>query len=268
MVCLLGFLALAVVLAQIVALVLLAFAPVALVVGVFPGAGHDVFRGWLTRLGTAVFIKALYSLVIASSSPSRAALGQATASLGFLIAFGLQAVFFWAIFLYRKQITARLLGAAGAPLRRRPDPHRRAPRRRPRRPPVRRARPRSPAAARAESRAAGERARRRRRPSPRRAPAPERATQVAEHAATEPPPGPAGDRAGDDPRPPRPDPGRNGAARASADERNGSAPDERRSDRAGSGRSRPTRRPDSAAAARARRPGRLTRSGRRRPSRT
>ena len=40
-----------------------------------------------------------------------AALGAATASLGFLFAFGLQAVFFWAIFLYRKQITARLVAA-------------------------------------------------------------------------------------------------------------------------------------------------------------
>ena len=111
MVFLLGFLALAVVLAQIVALVLLAFAPVALVVGVFPGAGHDLFRSWLARLGTAVFIKAVYSLVIAVVTAVSAALGQATGSLGFLFAFGLQAVFFWAIFLYRKQLTARLVGA-------------------------------------------------------------------------------------------------------------------------------------------------------------
>jgi hypothetical protein len=111
MVCLLGFLALAVVLAQVVALVLLAFAPVALVVGVFPGAGHDVFRGWLTRLGTAVFIKAIYSLVIAVVVTVAAALGQATDQYGFLMAFGLQGVFFWAIFLYRKQITQRLTAA-------------------------------------------------------------------------------------------------------------------------------------------------------------
>ena len=111
MIFLLGFLSLAVVLAQIVALVLLAFAPVALVVGVFPGAGHDLFRTWLTRLATAVFIKALYSLVIAVVVTVSAALGSATASLGFLLAFGLQAVFFWALFLYRKQISARLVGA-------------------------------------------------------------------------------------------------------------------------------------------------------------
>jgi hypothetical protein len=110
-VALLGFLSLAVILAQIVALVLLGFAPVALVIGILPGSGHAVFRAWLSKLATAVFIKAVYSLVIAVVVTVAAALGQATASLGFLMAFGLQAVFFWAIFLYRKQITSRLLSA-------------------------------------------------------------------------------------------------------------------------------------------------------------
>jgi hypothetical protein len=108
---LLGFLALAVILAQVVALVLLGFAPVALVVGIFPGWGHDFFRGWLAKLATAVFIKALYSLVLAIVVAVSAALAGATDSLGFLFAFGLQTLFFWAIFLYRKQITARLVTA-------------------------------------------------------------------------------------------------------------------------------------------------------------
>jgi hypothetical protein len=110
-VALLGFLSLAVILAQIVALVLLGFAPVALVIGIFPGAGHAFFRGWLAKLATAIFIKALYSLVIAIIVAVSAALASATAELGFLLAFGLQAVFFWAIFLYRKQISARLVAA-------------------------------------------------------------------------------------------------------------------------------------------------------------
>lgn len=110
-VALLGFLALAVILAQVVALVLLGFAPVALVIGIFPGAGHAFFRGWLTKLATAIFIKALYSLVIAIVVAVSAALAASTGSLGFLFAFGLQATFFWAIFLYRKQITAQLVSA-------------------------------------------------------------------------------------------------------------------------------------------------------------
>ena len=110
-VALLGFLSLAVILAQVVALVLLGFAPVALVIGIFPGAGHAFFRGWLAKLATAIFIKALYSLVIAIVVAVSAALASATGELGFLLAFGLQAVFFWAIFLYRKQISARLVAA-------------------------------------------------------------------------------------------------------------------------------------------------------------
>ena len=108
---LLGFLSLAVILAQVVALVLLGFAPVALVIGIFPGAGHDFFRNWLAKLATAVFIKALYSLVIAIVVAVAAALQASTESLGFLFSFGLQAIFFWAIFVYRKQITARLVAA-------------------------------------------------------------------------------------------------------------------------------------------------------------
>src|SRR5215204_2972859 len=108
---LLGTLSLAVILAQVVALVLLGFAPVALVIGIFPGAGHDVFRGWLTKLATAIFIKALYSLIIALVVAVSAALTAATDSLGFLFAFGLQTLFFWALFVYRKQITARLVTA-------------------------------------------------------------------------------------------------------------------------------------------------------------
>ena len=108
---LLGFLSLAVILAQVVALVLLGFAPVALVIGIFPRAGHDFFRTWLGKLATAVFIKALYSLVIAIVVAVAAALASSTSSLGFLFAFGLQGIFFWAIFLYRRQITARLVAA-------------------------------------------------------------------------------------------------------------------------------------------------------------
>jgi hypothetical protein len=47
------------------------------------------------------------ALVVAVS----AALTAATGSLGFLFAFGLQTLFFWALFIYRKQITGRLVSA-------------------------------------------------------------------------------------------------------------------------------------------------------------
>jgi hypothetical protein len=108
---LLGFLSLAVILAQVIALVLLGFAPVVLIVGVFPGRGHDFFRTWLAKLASAIFIKALYSLVIAVVVAVAGALAAATGSLGFLFAFALQAIFYWALFLYRRQITSRLVTA-------------------------------------------------------------------------------------------------------------------------------------------------------------
>src|SRR4051794_2162997 len=108
---LLGFLSLAVILAQVLALVLLGFAPVALIIGIFPGAGHAFFRAWLSKLATAIFIKVLYSLVIAVVVAVSAALTAATDTLGFLFAFALQTIFFWAIFIYRKQITSRLVAA-------------------------------------------------------------------------------------------------------------------------------------------------------------
>lgn len=108
---LLGFLSFAVILAQVVALVLLGFAPVALIIGIFPGAGHAFFRSWVSKLATAIFIKVLYSLVIAVVVAVSAALTAATDSLGFLFAFALQTIFFWAIFIYRKQITNRLVSA-------------------------------------------------------------------------------------------------------------------------------------------------------------
>jgi hypothetical protein len=53
----------------------------------------------------------LYSLVLAIVVAVSAALAGATDSLGFLFAFGLQTIFFWAIFLYRKQLTGRLVSA-------------------------------------------------------------------------------------------------------------------------------------------------------------
>jgi hypothetical protein len=108
---LLGFLSLAVILVQVLALVLLAFAPVALVVGIFPGRGHDLFRSWLAKLGTAIVIKAIYSLVIAVVLAVSAALVASTGRLGFLFAFAIQTLFFWAIFVYRKQISGRLVAA-------------------------------------------------------------------------------------------------------------------------------------------------------------
>ena len=108
---LLGALSVAVILAQVMVLLLLAFAPVALVAGAYPGRGHDLFRGWLSRLAAFLLRKAIYSLILAVLLAVLAAVGDATAQLGWLMSFGLQAAFLWAVFLYRHQLTGQLVAA-------------------------------------------------------------------------------------------------------------------------------------------------------------
>lgn len=112
---LVGSLSVAVILAQVLVLLLLAFAPVALVVGVFPGRGHDFFRGWLARLAAFLLRKAIYSLILAVLLAVAAALQAASANLGWLLSFGLQAAFFWAVFLYRKELAGQLTTATAGP---------------------------------------------------------------------------------------------------------------------------------------------------------
>lgn len=105
---LLGALSVSVILAQVLVLLLLAFAPVALVVGVMPGRGHAFFLGWLSRLAGFLLRKAIYSLILAVLLAVGAAINDATSNLGWLMAFGLQGAFFWAVFLFRGQLTGQL----------------------------------------------------------------------------------------------------------------------------------------------------------------
>ena len=106
---LLGALSLAVILAQMIALLLLIFAPIALVVGIFPGYGHQLFKSWLAKIATALVAKAMYSLILAAVLTVASALMAATGKLQWLLAYGLVAAFYWAVFLYRRQIAAQLL---------------------------------------------------------------------------------------------------------------------------------------------------------------
>jgi hypothetical protein len=117
---LLGALSLGIVLAQVIALLLVAFAPVALIAGIFPGRGHDFFRAWIRRLVEAVLRKAIYSLLIAVILAVLSALFVATSALPWGVAFAFQSAFLWMLFLGRHQIASRLAparaeAAAGAP---------------------------------------------------------------------------------------------------------------------------------------------------------
>jgi hypothetical protein len=118
--CLLGALSLGVILAQVLLLLLLAFAPVALVAAAIPGRGHAFFRGWLEKLAGYLLRKAAYSLVLAVLLAVNGAIAEATSAMGWLMSFGLQALFFWAVFLQRRALTEGLVGIAtgpGAPAR-------------------------------------------------------------------------------------------------------------------------------------------------------
>jgi hypothetical protein len=108
---LVGALAVGVILAAILLLLQLAFAPVALVLGVIPGRGHDFFRAWLSRLAGYLLTKVIYSLVLAVVLAVCQALADATSNLGWLLAFLLQAGFMWAVLFNRKRLTGELLAA-------------------------------------------------------------------------------------------------------------------------------------------------------------
>jgi hypothetical protein len=113
--CLLGALCVGVILAQVLLLLMLAFSPVALVAAAIPGRGHAFFRGWLEKLAGFLLRKAAYSLALAVLLAVNGALAAATDSLGWLMSFGLQALFFWAVFLQRKALVEGLIGIATGP---------------------------------------------------------------------------------------------------------------------------------------------------------
>ncbi len=112
---LLGALALGIILAQILLLTLLAFAPVALLIGIFPGRGHDFFQAWIAKLAGYLARKVIYSLILAVVLAVCQALDDATSNLGWLLAFALQTAFLWTIFLQRNRLTTDLLTGTMGP---------------------------------------------------------------------------------------------------------------------------------------------------------
>lgn len=112
---LLGALSVGVILAQVLLLLLLAFSPIALIAAVIPGRGHQFFKGWLEKLAGYLLRKAAYSLILAVLLAVNGALASATAQLGWLMSFGLQSLFFWAVFLQRKTLADSLIGIVTGP---------------------------------------------------------------------------------------------------------------------------------------------------------
>jgi hypothetical protein len=112
---LLGALAIGVILGQVIALLLFAFAPIVLLAALFPGAGHAAFRTWIERLCLALARPAIYGLVLGVVLAVSSALLDASATLGWLLAFGFQCIFYWAVFLYRHEIQDAVARALPGP---------------------------------------------------------------------------------------------------------------------------------------------------------
>ena len=102
---LLGALSLWIILAQIIALLLIAFTPVMLLLALFPPT-HHFFGLWLRKLGLVLVVKAVYSLVLAVLVTVHAALAASTGPMGFLASFGLSTAFFAIVFLNRRKLAA------------------------------------------------------------------------------------------------------------------------------------------------------------------
>jgi hypothetical protein len=112
---LLGALALGVIVSQLLLLLMLSFAPVTLLIGIFPGRGHDFFRAWLGKLVGYLARKVICSLILAVTLAVCQALADATSNLGWLLAFALQATFLWMVFVQRERLTTDLLKATVGP---------------------------------------------------------------------------------------------------------------------------------------------------------
>lgn len=100
----LGYISFAIILAQMFALVLIAFTPVVMIAGVFPGHGHEIFKKWLSRLGLALVVKAFWSLVLAVLLFVNIALVGAAETMGWLVAFMLSSAFWWGAWFGRKWV--------------------------------------------------------------------------------------------------------------------------------------------------------------------
>jgi hypothetical protein len=118
---LIGALSVGVILSQVLLLLMLAFAPVALVFAVVPGRGHDFFRNWLIRLFGLLLRKATYSLILAVVLAVNGAIASATVQLGWLMSWGLQSLFFWAVFFQRQKLAGSIIGATAGSEAREPE---------------------------------------------------------------------------------------------------------------------------------------------------
>jgi hypothetical protein len=86
-------------------MVLLALAPVMLIVAMIPPL-HGVFWSWASWIGKFLIAKVVYALVLSAAIGVSAGLIAVGGSNGYLFAFGAQAILFIGIFIFRKKLSA------------------------------------------------------------------------------------------------------------------------------------------------------------------
>ena len=103
MVCLFGWVGLRLLGYGVLALVLVLFAPIALLMAALGDSGRQSFIAWAKRLLGALVAKAVYAIFLALVLVASAALAELD-SLGFIAVWLLQTVFWWTLFLKRDDI--------------------------------------------------------------------------------------------------------------------------------------------------------------------
>lgn len=103
----------AVIVAQLLFLLVLAFAPIIAVLSFIPKYGPEIGLGWLKRLGILAGAKLYYSVLLALTIALAFALLSASDNYGWLMATGLTGLLLWILFFYRNKIQ-ELITAGGA----------------------------------------------------------------------------------------------------------------------------------------------------------
>lgn len=92
---------------QIYFLLLLTLAPVMLLAAMIPARwSQGAFRGWIARLIGALLKQVVIALILGVAVAIAAALTNAGAQLGWLFVFLAQAIFWWALFFWRREIAS------------------------------------------------------------------------------------------------------------------------------------------------------------------
>jgi hypothetical protein len=109
-----GSLSILIIVAQLIALVVLGFAPFVLLASCLPGPGHGMALGWLSKLFSTLTVKVVYSFTLAIVVTIGLSLLETTAAIGWMWSLIFTALYYWSLFFARHRIQIALLGRRGS----------------------------------------------------------------------------------------------------------------------------------------------------------